>query len=75
MRNVIINTAYKLALCLMLTTPALASDTPAPVSDMGTLSPDALVKSLYPGIGYSPYAQRSFPSNVYWGETHLHTGL
>ena len=68
MRNVIINTAYKLTLCLMVATPALAFD-------MGTLSPDAMVKSLYPGKGYSPYAQRSFPSNVYWGETHLHTGL
>ena len=43
--------------------------------DTGTPTPDALVKSLYPGKGYSPYAQRTFPSNVYWGETHLHTGL
>jgi len=32
-------------------------------------------KGLYPGKTYSPYAQRSFPSQVYWGETHLHTGL
>ncbi|KPK59341.1 MAG: hypothetical protein AMJ59_11265, partial [Gammaproteobacteria bacterium SG8_31] len=31
--------------------------------------------SLYPGKTYSPYAGRSFPSNIYWGETHLHTGL
>ena len=30
---------------------------------------------LYPGKGYSPYAQRSFPNKIYWGETHLHTGL
>ncbi len=30
---------------------------------------------LYPGKTYSPYAQRTFPSQVYWGETHLHTGL
>ena len=30
---------------------------------------------LYPGKAYSPYAQRAFPSNVFWGETHLHTGL
>ena len=43
--------------------------------DTGTPTPDALVKSLYPGKGYSPYAQRDFPSHVYWGETHLHTGL
>ncbi|AXI45586.1 hypothetical protein C1J03_05770 [Sulfitobacter sp. SK012] len=31
--------------------------------------------SIYPGKAYSPYAKRSFPSNLYWGETHLHTGL
>ena len=30
---------------------------------------------MYPGKAYSPYAQRYFPSQVYWGETHLHTGL
>ncbi|ADE54897.1 DUF3604 domain-containing protein [Coraliomargarita akajimensis] len=32
-------------------------------------------ENLYPGKGYSPYAQRSFPDQVYWGDTHLHTGL
>jgi hypothetical protein len=42
--------------------------------DIGT--PDLeTIEGLYPGKTYSPYAQRSFPSNVYWGETHLHTGL
>ena len=24
---------------------------------------------------YSPYAGRGFPTNVYWGDTHLHTGM
>jgi len=33
------------------------------------------IESLYPGKAYSPWAERSFPSKVYWGETHLHTGL
>lgn len=33
------------------------------------------VEGLYTGKTYSPYAKRNFPSNVYWGETHLHTGL
>jgi len=42
--------------------------------DIGHPQPDA-IKDLYPGETYSPYAQRNFPSNVYWGETHLHTGL
>ena len=38
--------------------------------------PDSeVVKGIYPGKAYSPYAQRTFPSRVYWGDTHLHTGL
>ena len=52
---------------LLLATPAMASD-------IGSASPEVL-ESLYPGKTYSPYAQRSFPSSVYWGDTHLHTGL
>jgi hypothetical protein len=24
---------------------------------------------------YSPYANRNFPTDVFWGETHLHTGM
>ncbi len=42
--------------------------------DIGSPSPES-IKELYPGKTYSPYAQRSFPSKVYWGDTHLHTGL
>jgi len=30
---------------------------------------------VYPGKAYSPYAQRNFPDRVFWGDTHLHTGL
>ncbi|MGB5659427.1 MAG: DUF3604 domain-containing protein, partial [Thermoanaerobaculia bacterium] len=37
-------------------------------------SKDSL-SGLYPGKAYSPYAQRSFPDQVFWGDTHLHTGL
>ncbi|MGI9436071.1 MAG: DUF3604 domain-containing protein [Geminicoccaceae bacterium] len=33
------------------------------------------VEGLYPGKTYSPYAQRAFPSQVFWGDTHVHTGL
>ncbi|MGI9537391.1 MAG: DUF3604 domain-containing protein [Desulfocapsaceae bacterium] len=42
--------------------------------DIGGADPAELGK-LYPGKTYSPYAQRSFPSKVYWGDTHVHTGL
>ena len=47
---------------------------PALAQDIGSPDPDA-ISGLYPGKGYSPYAKRSFPSRVFWGETHLHTGL
>ena len=43
-------------------------------SDIGKPAPEVL-KGLYPGKAYSPYAKRTFPSRVFWGETHLHTGL
>ena len=42
--------------------------------DGGTPVPETF-ETLYPGKAYSPWAERSFPSQVYWGETHLHTGL
>ena len=54
---------------------ALASDS---ALTLGGETPDrdAIIKgTIYPGKAYSPYAKRSFPSNVYWGETHVHTGL
>jgi hypothetical protein len=53
---------------LTMTAPVLA------VEDIG--DPDLkVIGGVYPGKTYSPYAQRNFPSQVYWGETHLHTGL
>jgi hypothetical protein len=52
----------------------IALMTPASAQDIGSPDSEALQR-LYPGKAYSPYAQRSFPSQVYWGETHLHTGL
>jgi hypothetical protein len=33
------------------------------------------LSGVYPGKAYSPYAERNFPDRVYWGDTHLHTGL
>jgi hypothetical protein len=55
---------------IFLLIPALASAQ----HDAGIPQMDN-VSELYPGKAYSPYAKRSFPSQVYWGETHLHTGL
>jgi hypothetical protein len=30
---------------------------------------------LYKKPGFSPYAGRSYPSRVFWGDTHLHTSM
>ena len=58
----------------LIAATALTITLPAAAQDAGTLSAENLA-SLYPGETYSPYANRSFPSNIYWGDTHLHTGL
>ena len=50
---------------LLATTAAQAQFSPSKES----------LSDLYPGKAYSPYAQRSFPDQVFWGDTHLHTGL
>ena len=59
---------------LLLVMAALIGASPTRAQDAGMPSQDDLA-SLYPGKTYSPYAGRNFPSNIYWGETHLHTGL
>ncbi|MCA6074899.1 DUF3604 domain-containing protein [Fulvivirga sedimenti] len=33
------------------------------------------LSGLYPGKTYSPYAQRGYPTQVFWGDSHLHTAL
>lgn len=54
-----------LALCIAVCSgPAAAQFVPSAES----------IEGLYPGKVYSPYAQRAFPSRVFWGDTHLHTG-
>ena len=67
MKNKILNMFRTSLICLFLPGLVLALDIGIPqIED---------IKGLYPGKAYSPYAQRSFPSQVYWGETHVHTGL
>jgi len=38
-----------------------------------TLAAIALPLSAIGGESYSPYVDRSYPTNVYWGDTHVHT--
>jgi hypothetical protein len=67
--NTSISTLFRTSLiCLLLPGLALAQHD-AGIPQVGD------IESLYPGKAYSPWAERSFPSRVYWGETHLHTGL
>ena len=47
--------------------PAAAQD-PAP-------SPEGLEHAFPSQKHYSPYAGRDFPTQVYWGDTHVHTSL
>ena len=68
MNNKIWNRLAAIFACILIPTFAWAQH------DAGTPQPEEF-ESLYPGKAYSPWAQRSFPSQVYWGETHLHTGL
>ena len=62
-----LKTVSTFALCAALTMagPAWSQFVPSKES----------LSDLYPGKAYSPYAKRGFPSQVFWGDTHLHTGL
>ncbi len=43
---------------------------------MAQISPsEESLSGLYAGKVYSPHAQRSFPSRLLWGDSHLHTAL
>ncbi len=62
--------------------PSLSGDVPpaahaqqpsgAAALDTGTLDPKA-AERLYKAPSYSPYAGRNFPTQVFWGDTHVHT--
>jgi len=60
-------------ICLLTVTTALLVFPPALCAQ---ISPsEESLSGLYPGKTYSPYAKRSFPDKIYWGDTHLHTAL
>ena len=68
MKNALRTTIITGLICMVVPVIGLAQH------DGGTPVPETF-ETLYPGKAYSPWAERSFPSQVYWGETHLHTGL
>jgi len=51
-------------------TPVYAESSP------GLPAPTSDVESAFPAQKhFSPYAGRNFPTQVFWGDTHLHTGM
>jgi hypothetical protein len=54
--------------CLLGTMPARAQIPPPPAGE-------SALAQRYTGRSYSPYADRDFPTGVYWGDTHLHTAF
>ena len=55
-----------------ITLPAFAQDKPA-VTDEGEINAEAAAKA-FPERGFSPYANRNYPTHVFWGDEHVHTG-
>lgn len=55
------------ALALLVLAPPTSAQDIHPTSD----APNAFKDRR----SYSPYAGRNFPTRVFWGETHLHTGM
>ena len=54
-------------------TGALAQDVEPAIMDAGQLDPASIAK-FYKKPGYSPYAGRTYPTRVFWGDQHVHTG-
>src|SRR5262245_33758504 len=55
---------------VLFATPAFTQDAGAPKEVDKETS-----EKLFKTAGYSPYAGRNFPTNVYWGNQHIHTAL
>jgi hypothetical protein len=67
--------SIKTLLTLVLATlplPGLAAETQN--SEIGILD-DATAQQAWGEKSYSPYVGRSYPTRVFWGDTHLHTAL
>ena len=67
MKNKTLEFLTVIATGFLLASPATFAQLPPPTED----NADAFPKQDH----YSPYAGRGFPTNVYWGDTHLHTGM
>ena len=66
MTHMTVRVVLTLCLSLAVGTPALAQ-LPAPT--------DAAKDAFPAQKHFSPYAGRNFPTRVFWGDTHVHTGM
>ena len=64
---------FALFLCVALPAVAMAQDKPVKSDDIGLINPEAAAQA-FPKRGYSPYAGRNYPTRVFWGDEHVHTG-
>ena len=64
---------FALFLCVALPAVAMAQDKPVKSDDIGLINPEAAAHA-FPKRGYSPYAGRNYPTRVFWGDEHVHTG-
>ena len=59
--------------CLVFSISLVVSLTAAAQAPMPS---EEALEGVYPAQNhYSPYAGRNFPTQVFWGDTHLHTGM
>lgn len=57
----------------LVVSPHALSQQDDALMDSGQLDP-AKISRFYKKPGYSPYAGRTYPTQVFWGDQHLHTG-
>jgi hypothetical protein len=62
-------------LAIFVVAVALAGGAPSPAvaQQVGLVPTEEDVRSAIKEPSYSPYAGRHFPTQVYWGDTHVHT--
>ena len=72
------NTSFGFFVMLALTLPTFATaqsqqQDKRPLTDIGDMNVEAAAKA-FPKRGFSPYANRNYPTRVFWGDQHVHTG-
>jgi hypothetical protein len=68
-------TMYYKTLQQWITALAITSATMGAAAQVPPPPDKKILSSAYTGTAYSPYAGRNFATDVYWGDTHLHTDI